>query len=492
MTPAQLSRVVLRSVRHAVEAGELRVPVPERVLVETPPRPGCGDYATNVALRLAKGQEWTPREVAEILRRRMVCEPGIAGVEIAGPGFLNITLESVSHAALVRAVCARGTAYGHGTALAGTEVRFAPVEELRAAVWTDTVVRLLRAQGANAEVAADGTERVRIRALAGGAGRADRAPVSSNPALQYGAAGHGPGGDLGHLDDAAHQTGATAHDPAPHAPDAVRGAAVPAQAEAPYAFAGHPLFVRLGSDAARWALLRPAAQDVAVGDAGLLVQREGNPLFRVRYAHARVQALLRNGRQLGIEPDAGAEDIAEAADLTHERAGAEDASRARVADAARDGAGMEHAVDERAGVEHASGAEHAARDAVGAELVVGARTGTDAVGTEDVAGTPTRAGEAYPLPTYRHPAALRLLGLLGDYPRVLEAAARDRAPDRVARGLEAVADAFFRFHDACPPLPCGEQKPLAAHRSRLALADAAGAVLAGGLSLLGISAPGFL
>ncbi|WP_032758579.1 DALR anticodon-binding domain-containing protein, partial [Streptomyces alboviridis] len=85
-----------------------------------------------------------------------------------------------------------------------------------------------------------------------------------------------------------------------------------------------------------------------------------------------------------------------------------------------------------------------------------------------------------------------LLDLLADHPGVLLAAARHRAPDRVARQLEAVAHAFFDFHDSCPPLPSGDEKPSAAHRSRLALAEAAGTVLAGGLSLLGISAPAYL
>lgn len=94
---------------------------------------------------------------------------------------------------------------------------------------------------------------------------------------------------------------------------------------------------------------------------------------------------------------------------------------------------------------------------------------------------------------YDHPAEIGLLALLADHPRTIEAAARHRAPDQLARHLVAVADAFFRFHDRfhddCPALPSGPLKPSAVHRSRLALADATGAVLAGGLRLLGISAP---
>ncbi|TXS21088.1 arginine--tRNA ligase, partial [Streptomyces sp. ms191] len=85
------------------------------------------------------------------------------------------------------------------------------------------------------------------------------------------------------------------------------------------------------------------------------------------------------------------------------------------------------------------------------------------------------------------PAARRLVGVLGDQPVVLAAAARHRAPDRVVRQLEAVADALLDFQHTV--LPRGDEKPSAAHRSRLALAEAAGTVLAGGLSLLGITAP---
>ncbi|OCC08648.1 ArgS-related anticodon-binding protein NrtL [Streptomyces sp. PTY087I2] len=99
---------------------------------------------------------------------------------------------------------------------------------------------------------------------------------------------------------------------------------------------------------------------------------------------------------------------------------------------------------------------------------------------------PTPYGESQTV--YDH-AARPLLDLIADHPGVLLAGARHRAPDRVARQLEAVAHAFFDFHDSCPPLPAGDEKPSAAHRAWLAIAEAAGTVLAGGLSLLGIRAP---
>ncbi|MFE9636216.1 ArgS-related anticodon-binding protein NrtL [Streptomyces sp. NPDC006463] len=80
-----------------------------------------------------------------------------------------------------------------------------------------------------------------------------------------------------------------------------------------------------------------------------------------------------------------------------------------------------------------------------------------------------------------------LLRVLADHPLVLEAAAHHRAPERLTRHLVELADALLDFQYRV--LPQGDEKPLAAHRARLALAEAAGTVLAGGLALLGIDAP---
>lgn len=83
-----------------------------------------------------------------------------------------------------------------------------------------------------------------------------------------------------------------------------------------------------------------------------------------------------------------------------------------------------------------------------------------------------------------------LLLALADHPRLLLGAATHRAPDRLARHLVTLADATLAFLPTV--LPLGDEKPSAAHRARLALAEAAGTVLAGGLSLLGIDAPEYL
>ncbi|MGP3924793.1 ArgS-related anticodon-binding protein NrtL [Streptomyces sp. 8N616] len=382
MTPAELSRTVLCTVRRAVEAGELRAPVPARAVVRRPPRPGCGDYATNIALQLAKGAGRSPRQVAEILRPRIEQAAGVARVDIAEPGFLNITLEDGSDTALVQAVLASGASYGHQPPSSESESyghsdprTHRPAVELsfpydtRAAVTADALARILRARGAT-----DVTL------------RCEREP---DPVWE----------ELGVTTDTETYGSVSAADE-----PAVRHVIRPVPVKVP----AHDLLRTLGPDATRWALLRPAAHDhPRTAPAQLLAQRESNPLFRVQYAHARARALLRNAADLGITDPAAGDP-----------------------------------------------------------------------------GDPGNPGDKPSLTTFAP-----LLAALGEYPAVLASAARLRAPDRVARHLEALADAFFRFHDTCPVLPRGDEKPEGPHRARAALAQAAGTVLAGGLHLLGITAP---
>ncbi|WP_228924076.1 ArgS-related anticodon-binding protein NrtL [Streptomyces sp. DH7] len=395
MTPADLSRTVLHAVRRAVDEDALRAPVPARVRVERTRPGGSGDYACAVALQLAGPAALPALEVAAILRERVAAEPGVGRVEITGPGFLSFTLDApaAGDRAVLDAVREQGLAYGHGDALREEILQFHHAREVRAAVTAHAVRRLVVAQGARVRVSCE---------------------EASDP------------------DWARIGVTVDAHGTPPAPLTGIRP--VPAGVTA------GELLERLGPDAARWGLLRPAGHDRAALGPELLVQGEANPLFRVRYAHARARALTRGAALLGF---------------TAEHAPHADAIPVPVPDSeshAGTAPGAEHA-------QHAQGAEHAPH---------------------------TPCGEG-PLPY--DGAARPLLDLIADHPGVLLAAARHRAPDRVARQLEAVAHAFFDFHDSCPPLPAGDEKPSAAHRARLALAEAAGTVLAGGLSLLGIRAP---
>ena len=404
MTPAEFSRAVLTSVRRAVDAAELVVDVPEKVLVQRPPRPGCGDYATNVALQLAGPAGRPPREVAEILRRRLAREPGIAQVEIAGAGFLNITLSARAYGDVVREVRALAGEYGRGEGLADQRVTVAARPGAVRGRLTAEVVNVLLATA--------------------GARPAD------------------PGGPAELLSVA---------EPEASDPRALDTA-----------------LAALGPDAARWALLRPPAEDTprltGPAAAALLAQREANPLFRIRYAHARTRALLRNAHDLGVDT-ADTVDPADPADT---------ASPADAADPA-------NPADARNTVSPA--------DAANPANPAGTPPGADPAPSDPTPYPSTPHPPTPYHPTPYHPAETELLGLIADFPRVVESAARRRGPDRVARHLERLADAFCRFHDECPPLPKGDEKPSAVHAARTGLADATGIVLADGLRLLGISAP---
>src|SRR3954471_15858457 len=159
VTPEQLRDVVRTAVAAAVDRGELAVDVPDDVVVERPKNPEHGDYATNVALRLAKSAGRPPREVAEVLAGELRAHPGIASVDVAGPGFLNITLaEGALGAIAVRAVTA-GAEYGHTDVLAGQRLNLEFVSAnptrpvhiggTRWAAVGDALGRLLTASGAD-------------------------------------------------------------------------------------------------------------------------------------------------------------------------------------------------------------------------------------------------------------------------------------------------------------------------------------------------------
>jgi arginyl-tRNA synthetase len=158
VTPEQLQDVVRTAVGGAVDRGVLAVDVPDEVVIERPRNREHGDYATNIALRLAKAAGRPPREVAELLAEELRAQPGIATVDVAGPGFLNITLaEGALGQIAVRAVAA-GAGYGRTDVLAGQKLNLEFVSAnptgpvhiggTRWAAVGDALARLLQASGA--------------------------------------------------------------------------------------------------------------------------------------------------------------------------------------------------------------------------------------------------------------------------------------------------------------------------------------------------------
>ena len=86
MTPAELSVAVVAAVSACIDAGEFAGVAPADAVIERPKNPEHGDYATNIALRLAKAAGKPAREVAQAIATRLADAEGIAAVEVAGPG----------------------------------------------------------------------------------------------------------------------------------------------------------------------------------------------------------------------------------------------------------------------------------------------------------------------------------------------------------------------------------------------------------------------
>ncbi|HET6209332.1 MAG TPA: arginine--tRNA ligase, partial [Jatrophihabitans sp.] len=158
MTPDELSSAIRAAVSSAIETGAFTADLPDEIVVERPKNRVHGDYATNLALRLAKQAGRSPREIAEAIAKPLAQQAGVAGVEVAGPGFLNITLDAGSLGQLARTIVEAGPTYGHGDALAGIRINLEFVSAnptgpvhiggVRWAAVGDSLARILTANGA--------------------------------------------------------------------------------------------------------------------------------------------------------------------------------------------------------------------------------------------------------------------------------------------------------------------------------------------------------
>ena len=115
---AQIKAAILR----AIERGDLIGTVPETIPLERPKNRDHGDYASSIALQLAKPAGKNPRDVAEMLKADLESLAEVTAVDIAGPGFINITLNRASQADLVRIILTAQEKYGRGSALSGVKI----------------------------------------------------------------------------------------------------------------------------------------------------------------------------------------------------------------------------------------------------------------------------------------------------------------------------------------------------------------------------------
>jgi arginyl-tRNA synthetase len=160
VNPAQLSAAVIEALTTLVDRGALVLPdgVPDAVTVERPRDKSHGDYATNVAMQLAKRAGMPPRDLAGLIAAQLEQADGVEAVGVAGPGFLNITVAADAQGQIAADIVAAGSTYGHNDSQAGEQINVEFISanptgplhlgHTRWAVVGDAIARVLEAAGA--------------------------------------------------------------------------------------------------------------------------------------------------------------------------------------------------------------------------------------------------------------------------------------------------------------------------------------------------------
>jgi arginyl-tRNA synthetase len=550
VVPAELSAVVLDAVRAAVAAGELAVSVPDTAVIERPRSREHGDYATNIALRLAKPAGRPPREVAEVLAARLRAHPGIAAAEVAGPGFLNLTLAGDALGRVAGEVVAAGAAYGRSDVLAGQRVNLEYVSanptgplHLGHARWAavgDSLARLLTATGA--EVTREyylndaGTQIDRFAESLYAAATGQPAPANGYAGEYLTAiAAQIVAAVPGVLDlppekalEIFHRDGVelmfaeikqSLADFGVHFDVYFSERDLHAKGELELAVRrlreqGHVY----DADGAVW------LRSTAFGDDKdrVLVRRDGRPTYfnadAAYYLDKRERGADRSIYVLGADHHGYAGRLrAIAACFGDDPDQTVEVLTGQLVNLVRDGEPVR--MSKRAGtiitledLVEAVGVDAAryalARSSIDSTVEIdldlwARRTSDNPVFYVQYAHArlaslrrnAAELGIEVPDPStveyglLGHEREVDLLGALGEFGRVVASAAELRAPHRVARYLEDLAGTYHRFYDTCRVLPQGDEEVTPLTLARLTLSEATRIVLANGLSLLGVHAP---
>ena len=545
MTPEQLSAAIRAALQSAVDAGDLAITVPAEVRVERPRNRDHGDWSTNIALQLAKGAGIPPRDLATALATHLASVPGVKAVDVAGPGFLNITLDAASAGELARSVVEAGATYGHGRSEAGRVVNLEFISanptgplhigHTRWATHGDAMRRLLVAAGA--KVAAEyyindaGAQMDKFGAsvLARAQGQeppedgypgayvADRAAevLAQRPDLL----------DLDHADAVAlaRDLGYTSQLAAIRRtldglgvhfdvwfserglPD---GGAVE-QAVARLREQGHvfdddgAVWLRttdFGDDKDRVLIRADGTPTYLAADAAYYLSKKDRGFDEKVYLlgadhHGYINRLKAIAACAGDDPEHNIEvKIGQLVSIAGERMGKR-LGNAIYMDELLEWIGSDavryslarYPADSPLSLDGEELRKQTNDNPVFYVQYAHARTASVArlAGDDGV-----RREEGFDAGLLADPTEAALLAVLGDFPRVVAQAAHLMEPHRVARYLEELAGRFHKWYDTCRVRPMSvDEEVTDLHRSRLWLNDATRQVLANGLDLLGVSAP---
>ncbi|MCY4725711.1 arginine--tRNA ligase [Nocardioides sp. STR2] len=548
MNPDQLSETIVDVLEALVADGAITLPdgVPAQVTVERPRQKGHGDYATNVALQLAKKAGTNPRAFADLVAERLRAADGVAEVEVAGPGFLNVTVEAGAQGQVAADIVAAGTAYGSSDAFAGEKINLEFVSAnptgplhlggVRWAAVGDALGRIFEKTGADVTreyyFNDHGAQIDRFSSSLLASAKGEPAPEDGYGG-QYihdiAAAVVERRPDVKDLDDAQaqevfrevgvdmmfdeikkslHDFGVDFdvyfHEKSLHDSGAVERAIERLTEMGNTYEADGALWLRTekyGDDKDRVIIRSNGTPAYISGDLGYYLDKRERGFDRCFIMlgadhHGYVGRMNAMCSAFGDEPGKNLEIlIGQMVNLLRDgaplrmskRAGTvvtiDDLVDAIGVDASRYALARYHS-DSPIDIDLDLWSRATNDNPVFTVQYAHARVSSLMRNAADLGVTP----ESHP-ELLTHEKEGELLRALAEFPRVVKAAAELREPHRVARYLEELAGTYHRFYDSCRVLPRGDEETSDLHRARLMLVDATRVVLANGLDLLGVSAP---
>jgi len=549
VTPAKLAETVLNIAREVFATrGWDAALLPATTTVERPRNPEHGDYASNLAMQVAKKAGVAPRELATALAEGLAKEPGIKAVEIAGPGFLNIRLDAAAAGELARLVVEAGEAYGRNDRLAGESLNLefvsanptGPVHvgAVRWAAVGDALARVLRASGAKVATeyyfndAGSQIDRFATSLMASAKGEqtpddgyagdyivdiaksvvAKRPDVLTLDAEAAQEVFRAEGVELmfaeikGSLAEFGVHFDRYFNEKDLHTQGRLDAALARLREQGHVFETDGAVWLRttdFGDDKDR--VLRKSDGDWTyfMADCAYYLEKRERGFERVVIMlgadhHGYIGRMKAMVSCFGDDPAVNLEIlIGQMVNLVRDgeavrmskRAGTvvllADFVEAIGVDATRYALGR-YSADSPIDIDIELWTRATRDNPVYYVQYVAARTASVARNAAELGYS---RGEDFDPSLLSHEKENDLLKALGEYPEIVATAAELREPHRIARYLEELAGAYHRFYDKCRILPHGDEELSDTHRARLWLNDATRTVIANGLGLLGVSAP---
>jgi len=551
MNPDALSEVLLAVIAPLAEArraGSSEGLTAADLPVDRPKNRDHGDWASNAALKLSKAVGANPREFAAEIQAALAGTAGVASVEVAGPGFINIRLEAGAAGALAKAIVDAGPAFGTNSTRADEVINLEFVSanptgpiHLGGTRWAavgDSLARILAAQGAQVTreyyfndhgAQIDRFARSLVAAHRGeptpedGYGGAYIGDIARRVALAF-------DGDIDALPAAAQQEAfreigvgfmfeeikqslhefGVDFDVYFHENDLHESGAVD-RAVARLRQLGHiyeadgATWLRtteFGDDKDRVVIKSDGDAAYISGDLAYYLDKRERGFNRCIIMlgadhHGYVQRMMAMCAAFGDVPGVNLQILI--GQMVNLVKGGQPVRMSKRA-------GTVVTLEDLVEIVGTDAARYAlTRSSTDSNLdvdldVLQKRTNDNPVfyvqyahaRTHNVARNAAAAGvtrDAFAPELLVHETESALLGALQEFPRVVAFAAEVREPHRVARYLEELAGLYHRWYDNCRVIPLGDEEVTDLHRTRLWLNDATGQVLRNGLGLLGVSAP---